>query len=75
MQLLHKAHDCARIFDADGACDAITQLNDCNLPEPLADRMKQLSQAGNEFELDEIQQIASEMLKVLDADTPAESLY
>lgn len=74
-QLLHKAHDCARIFDADGACDAITQLNGCNLPEPLADRMKQLSQAGNEFELDEIQQIASEMLKVLDVNTPTESLY
>ena len=72
LQLLHKAHDCARIFDADGACDAIRQLQSCILPNQIAGRMEELAQAGNELELDQIQQITSEMMKTLDEDMSAE---
>ena len=64
--LLKKAHDCAYIFDIDGVENVINELGGCIINEKLKHELDELRQAADEIEFEDMQKIASEMLKDTD---------
>ena len=63
LDLLKKAHECARIFDLDGVNEAVGRLDECEFSGEMEISMKALKKANDEIEFDDIQTITQNMMK------------